>query len=69
VIHYDNKNPGFSRLNITHHKTLFTDSIYIWADYAIIRRYNRLRLTNKFEIKLLCVREERGKAEGGKVSR
>jgi hypothetical protein len=33
-----------------------TVSIYISADYAIIRRYNRQSITNKFKIKLLRVR-------------
>jgi hypothetical protein len=50
-----NKNWGFTRLNITK-KTLLTDSIYISADYAIIRRYNRLSIPKKLEIKLLLVR-------------
>jgi hypothetical protein len=61
----------FTRLNITHKtKTPLTDSIYISADYAIIRRYNLLSITNKFEIKLLRVRrKERWSEKGGKVSR
>jgi hypothetical protein len=42
-----------------------TDSIYIPADYAIIRRYNRLSITNKFEIKLLRVRRGGREREGG----
>jgi hypothetical protein len=33
-----------------------TDSKYISADYAVIRRYNRLSITYKFEIKILRVR-------------
>jgi hypothetical protein len=65
VIHYDNKNPGFARLSITKKKTLLNDSIHISADYAIIRRYNRLSITNKFEIKLLLVRRVEREREGG----
>jgi hypothetical protein len=38
-----------------------TDSIYISADYAIIR----LSITSKFEIKLLRVRRGRREREGG----
>jgi hypothetical protein len=42
MIHCDDKNRGFTRLNVTK-KTILTDSIYISADYVIIRRYNRIR--------------------------
>jgi hypothetical protein len=52
----ENKNQGFPRLNITKKYTI--DSIYISADYAIIKRYNQLSITNKFEIKLLRVMSE-----------
>jgi hypothetical protein len=53
-----------------HKKTQLTDSRYILADYAIIRRYNRLSITNKFEIKLLRVRRGgRWLEKGGKVNR
>jgi hypothetical protein len=68
VCHYqDNKNRGFTRLNIRKKKkkTLLTDSIYISIDYTIIRRYNRLSITNKFEIKLLPVRRGGRERESG----
>jgi hypothetical protein len=42
-----------------------TDSIYISADYGIIRRYSQLSITNKFEIKLLRVRRGGREREGG----
>jgi hypothetical protein len=42
-----------------------TDSIYISADYAIIRRYNGLSITYKFEMTLLRVRRGGREREGG----
>jgi hypothetical protein len=35
------------------------------ADYAVIRSYNRLSITNKFEIKLLRVKRGGREREGG----
>jgi hypothetical protein len=61
VIHYDNTKTRIHCVKY-HKKPLLTESIYISADYAIIRRYNLLSITNKFEIKLL--RGRRGKKEG-----
>jgi hypothetical protein len=42
-----------------------TDSIYLSAVYAIIRRNNRLSIRNKFEIKLLHVGRGGREREGG----
>jgi hypothetical protein len=49
VIHYDNKNQGFSRLTFTK-KSLLTDSIYISADYAIISQMYLLMIAEPAEI-------------------
>jgi hypothetical protein len=63
VIHYDNKNHGFTRLNIKL-KKLLTDSIYVWAAYAYHQEIQSTSIINKFEIKLLSVRRREREREG-----